>query len=115
VSRKRTLTAVLVQQQETRLGIAQRRQDRAGDALAEATTEKYRAMPYEQYLRTVHWRAFRARILKDRDRTCEECGERYGLIDVHHLTYENLGCERDRDVVVLCRECHEKEHGNGTN
>lgn len=109
------MTAVLVQQHETRLGIAQRRQDCAGDALADATTEKYRAMPYEQYLRTVHWRAFRAWILKERGRCCERCEERYGEIDVHHVTYDNLGREKPEDVIVLCRECHDKEHGNGRN
>lgn len=44
---------------------------------------------------------------------CEDCG---GLfyhyeINVHHLTYERLGHERESDTVVLCETCHAKRHG----
>lgn len=31
-------------------------------------------------------------------------------IDLHHLTYERIGCERDTDVIPLCRSCHKLVH-----
>ena len=31
-------------------------------------------------------------------------------LDVHHLTYERLGREKDEDLRVLCRACHGDEH-----
>ena len=34
-------------------------------------------------------------------RACEDCGATEGL-HVHHLTYENLGAEPDKDLRVLC-------------
>jgi hypothetical protein len=27
------------------------------------------------------------------------------------LTYERLGAECDDDIIVLCRACHQAEHG----
>lgn len=27
-------------------------------------------------------------------------------LQMHHLTYERLGHERDEDLVLLCKECH---------
>jgi len=42
---------------------------------------------------------------------CEKCGETYEL-QVHHKDYKKVG---GKDVIenikVLCKECHEKEHG----
>jgi hypothetical protein len=40
---------------------------------------------------------------------CEQCGART-VLDVHHLTYENVGRERDEDLIVLCRRCHAAAH-----
>ena len=40
----------------------------------------------------------------------EVCGVKHRL-QVHHLTYERLGNERDEDLKVLCWACHEREHG----
>ncbi len=41
---------------------------------------------------------------------CAHCG--YGgyssaTLEVHHLTYENFGRENMKDLVVLCKPCHE--------
>jgi hypothetical protein len=32
-------------------------------------------------------------------------------LQVHHLNYKRLGREKDRDLKVLCRRCHEFDHG----
>jgi hypothetical protein len=73
---------------------------------------------YERYLESEHWRTFRDSVLVAHPR-CERCNLGpswsqyfYGQsLNVHHLTYENLGHESPSDVEVLCIACHAKEHG----
>lgn len=31
-------------------------------------------------------------------------------LNVHHESYERIGCEKDEDVVLLCFRCHMKRH-----
>lgn len=66
------------------------------------------------YLSSTHWRVFRATTLAERKK-CEKCGlsDKCSLIfyrsslDLHHISYDNLGNEKPTDVQVLCRGCHE--------
>lgn len=58
-----------------------------------------------------HWREFRKHVLETKGRKCEDCGVTDGVVfDVHHLTYENLGDEQLKDVIVLCHSCHMARH-----
>ena len=68
-----------------------------------------RAWYRKKYLRSPHWRARRARSIALAGNRCERCG-RGGSLDVHHRSYARLGRERDRDLRVLCRDCHDREH-----
>lgn len=68
-----------------------------------------RAWYREDYLRSAHWRARRERSLRLAGYRCERCGAPSPL-DVHHLSYARIGRERDRDLRVLCRSCHDDEH-----
>ncbi len=65
---------------------------------------------YYKYLRSKEWMSFRRQIFLLRGRKCEKCGAEKHL-HVHHDTYENLGFEKYEDVTILCRDCHEEEHG----
>ena len=72
---------------------------------------------YEVYLRSRAWRAFRAEMLALTEGTCEGCGVSESeslllVLDLHHLCYDRLGWELPDDVRVLCRPCHENEHGH---
>jgi HNH endonuclease len=64
---------------------------------------------YHTYLASPRWRAFREDALRTARWTCE-CGDRGPDVEVHHLTYERLGCERPDDVIVLCPACHREKH-----
>jgi hypothetical protein len=64
-----------------------------------------RAWYREVYLRSPHWRARRAQAIGRAGGRCEHCGARDRL-EIHHLTYERLGRERDRDLRALCHRCH---------
>lgn len=61
------------------------------------------------YLQSRHWRKRRNRSLVLANFRCEECSYNRNL-QVHHLTYKNLGNENDGDLEVLCRKCHRKVH-----
>lgn len=61
------------------------------------------------YLRSLHWRSVRAQKIKETGGKCERCGVG-GSLDIHHLSYKNLGHERMSDLQALCRKCHKKRH-----
>lgn len=67
-------------------------------------------MHYKDYLESDHWKRLRKRKLYQSGNKCQLCGSKENL-NVHHNTYENRGCEKDEDLVVLCNECHKKHHG----
>jgi hypothetical protein len=60
---------------------------------------------YRDHLASNYWHALRHGILWRADNRCERCGAG-GRLDVHHFTYERLGCENLWDVAALCRDCH---------
>ena len=60
---------------------------------------------YTDYLHSSAWRARRAAKIEQAHHRCEHCKETDRL-SVHHLTYERLGNEDPRDLVVLCESCH---------
>lgn len=72
---------------------------------------KTRRVPYEQYLKTGHWKARREKALRLAGRRCQECGSAERL-EVHHLSYDRLFQERDGDLIVLCRRCHGRRHNH---
>lgn len=63
---------------------------------------------YDAYLQSAHWRAIREWALERSDGRCERCGSR--AEDVHHRSYERVGCELPEDLEALCRSCHQDEH-----
>jgi 5-methylcytosine-specific restriction endonuclease McrA len=64
---------------------------------------------YAWYLASNHWKALRDRAFDHHGRACSRCRTTTNL-QVHHLTYRRLGCERVEDLQVLCRGCHERNH-----
>ncbi len=61
------------------------------------------------YMKSQKWREKRQIILKRDNHKCVKCHTKDRL-EVHHKTYERLGNEYNRDLVVLCRSCHQKIH-----
>lgn len=69
---------------------------------------------YKAYLKSPHWQAIRKRLYRAYEYKCAMCGSPKNL-NVHHITYENLGEEKDEDLTVLCQKCHSELHdGNYT-
>lgn len=71
-------------------------------------------MDYYDFLQTPYWDGIRSYKLKRAKYCCELCGGK-GILNVHHKTYEHHGLEHlrsvtDKDLIVLCKDCHEKFH-----
>lgn len=77
---------------------------------------------YDDYLNSDHWKRTRTQRLLEAEINetwnlirCDrkECGLFVPLLalDVHHITYKNLGREEMEDLAVLCRSCHGVVHG----
>jgi hypothetical protein len=64
---------------------------------------------YQDYLNSEFWKNKRDWIIQTRGAQCEKCGGTFGL-QVHHLSYENVGNEGKDDVIVLCSYCHLEAH-----
>jgi len=70
---------------------------------------------YKAYLESDWWKTTREKYIKSIGNKCECCGKPFDL-QVHHLTYEHLGFERDYELKCLCRNCHqwiEEQKRNG--
>jgi len=69
---------------------------------------------YQEYLQSDHWKNLRRVKLEQAGYKCSKCGSAFTL-QVHHLNYRNILDVNEKDLVVLCRYCHEKEHGIKSN
>lgn len=64
---------------------------------------------YIKYLKSFRWYRTRLALFAKRGKKCEEC-ESLHEIQVHHITYGNLGNEKYKDLKILCIACHTAEH-----
>jgi len=70
-------------------------------------------MPYHEYIQTAEWRQKAELKKKSVNHCCQVCNSSDNL-HVHHRTYENMGNERDNDLTVLCKDCHQLFHKHRT-
>lgn len=67
---------------------------------------------YKDYMLSPEWQDFREYALEAADYLCKFC-ERSPpevTLQVHHLHYATLGHESLDDVLVVCRDCHQRIH-----
>lgn len=94
-----------------------KRVEESNRAYAEARNthlEELHTMPYYDYLKTPEWDARRKRSLRKAGYCCQVCNAKGVRLNVHHRTYERRGYEDDRDLIVLCADCHTIFHENGS-
>jgi 5-methylcytosine-specific restriction endonuclease McrA len=65
---------------------------------------------YQEYLQSDEWKYKRDMMIRLRNYECELCHRSPSDLHVHHKTYENVCNERVRDLMVVCRKCHEHLH-----
>jgi 5-methylcytosine-specific restriction endonuclease McrA len=64
---------------------------------------------YRIYIESEAWRRKASAARKRAGYRCQRCHANARL-DVHHKTYARLGYELPKDLIALCRPCHETEH-----
>ena len=66
---------------------------------------------YGEYLNGARWKQRRAAYIASLPQppACQMC-RRESRLEVHHNTYVNIGCELDRDLILLCWKCHGRHH-----
>jgi len=67
-------------------------------------------MEYREYLESDAWAEIRQKVIKRDGGLCQACLDA-PAVDVHHLTYDNMGHEFCWQLVAVCRPCHERIHG----
>lgn len=65
---------------------------------------------YNEYMQSPEWEAKRAEFFacETLPKTCLACG--CDDVQLHHVTYDRLGCELLTDLVPLCHVCHKITH-----
>ena len=64
---------------------------------------------YKDYLKSPEWREKRLLVLDRCNNVCEGCRQKVA-IEVHHLTYKNVGKEFLFELIGICLGCHERVH-----
>lgn len=72
-------------------------------------------LDYTKHINSDRWERRRQQAIQDVGGTCQfiKNGKLCGSTDriqVHHLSYDNLGNEKPEDLLVVCRECHRRVH-----
>ena len=62
-----------------------------------------------EYMKGPKWRAKRKEVLERDCYCCQTCGANYSL-NIHHISYKNMGDEPLEDLVTLCQDCHTSLH-----
>ncbi len=76
------------------------------EAIEEERAKKIKdSSEYKTYIESKEWQDIRKRIFRRDNYKCQICGSCKNL-QVHHITYENMGQEKDADLVTLCEKCH---------
>lgn len=77
--------------------------------MANIKTDKQKE--YAKYLRSEDWKSRKEYLSQQWNNECACCKKNKNL-HLHHLSYDNLGKETIRDVILLCKGCHLDVHKN---
>lgn len=61
---------------------------------------------HQEVLASERWHNLRQRLIRNR-RGCQICGT-FQRLEIHHLTYDNLGHESPKELVILCHYHHQQ-------
>ena len=71
-----------------------------------ASNGRPHSQQYRYHMQSSRWRETRRRMVGQAQHRCERCGRPSNYLELHHVTYFRLGDERDEDLQVLCKPCH---------
>jgi len=73
---------------------------------------KHKKVYYYDYIKSDKWKELTLRFGLFKGEKCEKCFSKQNL-QTHHIHYKTLGNESFSDLMLLCGDCHKKEHGIG--
>jgi hypothetical protein len=82
-----------------------------GYGLETAALRWLAARSRKYYYQTDHWRRLRRLAISRWQGRCALCNSSSGEMNVHHRHYQSLGAEVESDLILLCRMCHARHHG----
>lgn len=65
---------------------------------------------WDRYIHSFWWAEKKRQLFAERGKKCERCASTKH-IQVHHTSYRRLGNEAPEDLIILCKDCHRREHG----
>lgn len=74
-----------------------------------AIEKEKRKQQYDNYLKSYEWKRKHDFIMNKYGYRCVLCFK--PAVNVHHLTYDRVFLEDERDLIALCKNCHEFVHG----
>jgi 5-methylcytosine-specific restriction endonuclease McrA len=69
-------------------------------------SEKKKFRSKEEYYKSPEWEQVRVFAIHRANHRCQRCGSA-GVLQVHHVTYDNLFNEKPEDLEALCKRCHD--------
>ncbi len=79
------------------------------DTLLRSRAMAWHSPEYKRYLRSNAWAMRKNAYYKRFNRQCAACGSSK-RIQLHHVSYDQLGHEPDQDLVPLCHKDHRNAH-----
>lgn len=70
-------------------------------------------MTYKEQIKHPKWQKRRLEIMQKDDFTCQICGDKDTMLNVHHLHYHknrDIWDYEDWELMTLCEDCHSREH-----
>ena len=87
-----------------------RRDARRVQATAQEQGQREWRELYDRYRASSEWKAKRNKVIAREAGQCQGCLDNR-ISQVHHVTYDRVGCELLIDLVGLCADCHTRVHG----
>jgi hypothetical protein len=72
-----------------------------------ARLEELRSMSYADYLQTPEWLETQRAAIKRSGNHCQVCNAGNVSLSAYHKSLENVGCEVEDDLIVLCAGCYD--------
>jgi 5-methylcytosine-specific restriction endonuclease McrA len=85
-------------------------QRRLDELRQKALLADYRGRPYAERRQTKEWAILKKQVHRRDGYRCRLCGRDDVQLHVHHRTYETYAEEKLKDLITLCRTCHEHFH-----
>jgi len=80
----------------------------------QCSMKRSRELEYQEKIGRKPMQKIKPQLIADRGHQCEICGSRVNIIAHHKIRMMDGGGNSPENIQLLCKDCHDKEHANGT-